>query len=56
MSKRLLVVKSIGIEPLMRKTVADILFTGYGTTGIKTARTLYRLLYGTWDYYFTMCH
>jgi hypothetical protein len=32
------------------------LFTDYKTTGIKAARTLYRLLYGTWEYYYYDVH
>jgi hypothetical protein len=38
-----------------RKTVADKLPTGYRTTGIKTARPLHRLLFGTGDVSLLMC-
>jgi hypothetical protein len=46
-SKRLLVVKSIEVQRLIRLAVADNLFTGCRTTGIKVAGTLHRLLFGT---------
>lgn len=46
-SKRLLVVKSIEFQPLIRLTAADNLFTGCRATGIKAAGSLHRLLFGT---------
>ena len=50
-SKGLLVVKNIGFRTSDVTNCSGKLHTGYRTTGIKAAGTLYRLMYGTWEYY-----
>jgi len=47
MSKGQLVDETIGIPAPIGKTVTDNWYTGYGSTGIKAAGALHRLLYGT---------
>jgi hypothetical protein len=46
-SKNIDVDKTAGKERLAGQTVTDICFTGYRSTGIKTAGALHRLLFGT---------
>jgi hypothetical protein len=46
MSKRQLVDETIGVPAPIGQTVTDNWHTGYGSTGIKAAGALHRLLYG----------